>query len=130
MPCAHGWHVAVAADFCAVLPKFPASHTVPLHRDWSTVAVNVPASQSKHDLLPPSGATTIRLPSTHSDVHVCVSFAALAKNVPPVHVFAVHAELSVAVEYMPDAQGAHAASSVAVPAFTPSPAGQLGLSWS
>ena len=69
------------------------------------------------------------VPGTQEDAQTCASFAALAKNVPFAHVFAVHAELFVAVEYVPDAQGAQNASAVAVPACKPSPAGQFGAPW-
>ena len=63
------------------------------------------------------------------NAQACASFAALAKYVPSAHVCSVHAELSVSVEYVPDVQGTQNASTVDVPAFTPLPAGQMGVLW-
>ena len=115
--------VAFAADVEAAGPYLPAAHAMPVQLPALLVVENWPEAQSWQ---PPAFAY---LPGTQVDAQTCASFAALAKNVPPAHVFAVHGELSVSVEYVPDAQGAQNASAVAVPACTPSPAGQFGAPW-
>jgi hypothetical protein len=58
----------------------------------------VPDLQSMH---PPS----LYLPATHAVEHVCGWSAGLLRNSPVGHVLSVHAELSVAVEYLPDPHG-------------------------
>ena len=60
-------------------------------------------------------------------VHACGSLDALMRCLPLAHVFSVHAELSVTVEYLPEGQGAHDTSADAVPATDPSPAEQDGV---
>ena len=60
-------------------------------------------------------------------MQICLAFEALAKYFPSWHVFSVHVALNVSVEYVPGAHGAQCASAADVPAFTPSPAGQVGL---
>ena len=60
-------------------------------------------------------------------MQACLKFKALATYSPSGHVFSVHVELSVSVEYVLGAHGAQCASAVGVHVFTPLPAGQLGV---
>ena len=121
LPAPHVAQVAFSVDLEAAGPYLPVAHAIPLQLTASVLVEYCPDVQSWQ---PPAFAY---LPGTQEDAQTCASFAALAKNVPPAHVFSVHAELFVSVEYVPDVQGTQNASTVDVPAFTPLPAGQLGV---
>ena len=72
---------------------------------------------------PPS----LYFPATHVVVQVCASLAALLRYLPSGQVLSVHGELSVCVEYVPEAHGEQDASTVAVPATNPWPFGHDGV---
>ena len=92
----NAYNVAVDTDTCCI--------------NWTTRAfisnlygdlfidTYVPDLQSMHPL-------SLYLPATHVDKHACGWSAGLLRNCPVVHVLMVHAELSVAVEYLPDPHG-------------------------
>ena len=124
VPCPQDAHVASALLVRLAGPKAPMTHSVPLHAIISGLAENVPGAQSVQITVVP--LVYLNLPATHVAEQICASSAALPRYLPLGHELSVHGELSVFTEYLPEPQGSHVASAVAVPATDPVPVAHGG----
>ena len=71
--------------------------------------------------------SSLYVPAAHASEQTWASLAALLANFPDGHVWSVHIELPVLVEYFPDAHAAQNASANVVPITEPWPAVHSGV---